>query len=296
MSEFERGKPMALDKKQITTLTKTFEESRMEFGGTEAWSCRTLMRLLGYKTWQNFRTAIERGWVACKNADRDPSAHFLSADCSEPWAPDRILSASTKNSKRGRPQEDVVVTRYGAYLIAMSGDERIEEVAFAKRYFATQTRKQELLERQLLDDDRLKAHGKFAKSEKELRAVVYECGGDDRGFTTVRTRGHKAFFNRSPEKLKEAMGVPEDRDYVDFADPIAVKALDLAQTLTTRRAREEGLGTVSKISKANEDSHKHLRKAVIDSGYVPEKLPPVEDIRRVQNRIEKQHAKRLKGK
>jgi DNA-damage-inducible protein D len=287
---------MSLNGKKIATLTKTFEGHRMEIGGIEAWSCRALMTSLGYKTWQNFRTAIERAWVACKNSARDPAANFLVTDGSEPWVPDRIFSGPTKNSKRGRPQEDVIVTRYGAYLIAMSGDERIEQIAFAKRYFATQTRKQEVLEQQLLDDDRVKAHGKFAKSEAELREIVYERGGNDHGFNTVRNRGHKAYFGRSPEQVAEHMGVPEDRDYVDFMDPINVKALDLAQSITTRKARAEGLATVGKITKTNEDSHRNIRKGVVKSGFIPEQAKAVEDIRNVQGRLEKQQVKRLRGK
>jgi hypothetical protein len=56
------------------------------------------------------------------------------------------------------------------------------------------------------------------------------------------------------------------------------------------------LDSVGKIAGANEDSHKHVRRAVTDSGYIPEKLPSVEDIRRVEARIKKQQAKQLKGR
>src|SRR5262245_53187274 len=221
---------MAMNSKQIAKLRETFEQCRFEFEGEEAWRARDLMRLLGYtgqNVWQRFRNnVVTRAWQSCAQSERDPATNFLVQDGSNAWWPDRIFTTSSEKSGRGRPSEDIIVTRFAAYLIAMNGDPNKPEVAFAQRYFATQARKQEILERGLLDDDRIKTHGKFAKSETDLKEVIYEAGGNEHGFNTVRNRGHKAYFNKSPEQVAEQMGVPEDRNYVDFMDPINVKALD----------------------------------------------------------------------
>jgi DNA-damage-inducible protein D len=287
---------MSLTGRKIAALRDTFEKFRFEFEGQEAWRARDLMRLLDYKNWQDFRNAVSRGWTACGQSGRDPAANFLTGDGTAPWHPDRIIRGVPNKSGRGAPAEDVILTRFGAYLIAMSADERIASVAFAKRYFATQTRKQEVLEQRLLDDDRLKAHGKFSKSEAELKEVVYEAGGNEHGFKAVRNRGHKAYFNRSPDQVAKQMGVPEERDYVDFMDPINVKALDLAQSITSRKARAETHDTVGRIATTNEKSHRNIRKGVVKSGFIPEQAKPVEDIRKVHERIGRQDAKRLKSK
>jgi DNA-damage-inducible protein D len=97
--------------------------------GTEYWSARDLMPLLGYPRWQDFKAALERAAVSCTAQGQDPSNHF---------------SGLTLKTPNGRPSDDVHLSRYAAYLTAMNGDPRKPSVAMAQGYFAVKTREAEL--------------------------------------------------------------------------------------------------------------------------------------------------------
>lgn len=97
--------------------------------GREWWSARDLMPLLGYGAdWRNFHAAIERARATCSNSGGDPVVNFVGA---------------TKVAASGPSAQDVHLSRYACYLVAMNGDPRKPEVAAAQTYFAVKTREAE---------------------------------------------------------------------------------------------------------------------------------------------------------
>lgn len=97
---------------------------KVRLDGTEYWSARDLMPLMAYSTWQNFMPVIQRASQAAKN---------------QGYVLDELFMTSHEKSG-GRPREDVHLSRFAAYLVAMNGDPRIPEVAAGQSYFAIQTR------------------------------------------------------------------------------------------------------------------------------------------------------------
>lgn len=97
---------------------------RVREDGTEFWSARDLMPLMGYSAWRNFNVPMCRAMTAAENQGHDRTMHF---------------AGSRKVVASGPAQEDVELTKFAAYLTAMNGDPNKPEVAAAQAYFAVQT-------------------------------------------------------------------------------------------------------------------------------------------------------------
>lgn len=117
-----------------------FDAIKQTDGTREWWSARDLMPLLGYGAdWRNFVAAIARARMTATNQGMDAEGLF---------------GAATEKTG-GRPREDFHLTRYAAYLVAMNGDPRKEEVAAAQSYFAIRTREAEVAQPRELTDAEL---------------------------------------------------------------------------------------------------------------------------------------------
>lgn len=98
--------------------------------GTEFWSARDLMPMLGYEKWERFADAIERARQSMENVGTDPDRN--ASRLREPFGKTRQVGVNFH------------LTRYACYLVAMNGDSRKPEVAAAQTYFAVRTREAEV--------------------------------------------------------------------------------------------------------------------------------------------------------
>lgn len=105
--------------------------------GNEYWLARELKIVLEYAEWRKFENVIYKAKTACKNSNVDINEQFVSLD---------KLSINVNGGKR--IITDYKLTRYACYLIAQNGDSRKKTISLAQTYFAIQTRKQELTEKE----------------------------------------------------------------------------------------------------------------------------------------------------
>ncbi|MDP2412911.1 DNA damage-inducible protein D [Daejeonella sp.] len=259
----------------IAQLFKQFENICYLFKGIECWSARELQLLLGYSKWDNFLKVIDKAKVAAESAEIQVSDHF--ADIGK-------MIDLAKGAKR--EIDDLALTRYACYLIAQNGDSSKPEIAFAQTYFAVQTRKQEIIEQRLLDVARVSAREKLSKSEKKLSGIIYERGVDERGFALIRSQGDKALFGGfSTQDMKRKLTIPGSRPLADFLPTLTIKAKDFATELTSHNVVEKDLKGEPSISNEHIENNKAVRKMLLERGVKPEALPPSEDVKKLQRKL-----------
>lgn len=273
-----------MKKELIAELLERFESVRTELDGTECWSARDLQEILGYTKWQNFQNAVDKAKEACRNSGENCDNHFLKVS--------RTIELANSAT---REIEDIALTRYASYLVAQNGDPSKSEIAFAQTYFAVQTRKQETIEKHLLDVERVTAREKLSKTEKSLSGIIYERGVDDRGFGIIRSKGDQALFGGySTNDMKRRLAVPKGRPLADFLPTLTIKAKDFATELTSHNVIDKDLRGERAISQEHVDNNAAVRNILKERGVRPESLPPAEDASKVKRKLQSQQKKVLK--
>src|SRR5690554_6741560 len=269
---------------EIKELFEQFESVAAELEGVECWSARDLQSLLGYSKWENFEKVIQKAKDACKNAGEEIAYHFPDVRKTIPMP-------------KGAEKEidDTLLTRYACYLIAQNGDSCKQEIAFAQNYFAVQTRRAELVEKRLLEYERVKAREKLSQTEKQLSGILYERGVDSQGFAVIRSKGDQALFRLNTQTLKRKMGVPASRPVADFLPTISIKAKDLAAEMTGLNVQNKDLKGQNKIEREHVDNNQAVRNMLTKRGIVPENLPPAEDVKKLQRKLDGDEKKLIKA-
>ncbi len=273
-----------MKKELITELFEKFAQAAYLYKNIECWSARELQQILGYTKWDNFFKVIEKAKRACENSAGSLSGHFAD-----------IGKMVGLGSGAQREVEDIALTRYACYLIAQNADPSKNEVAFAQTYFAVQTRKQEIIEQRLLDVARVTAREKLSKSERKLSGIIYQRGVDEKSFAAIRSKGDQALFGGfTTHDMKRRMLVPENRPLADFLPTLTIKAKDFATELTSHNVIDKELKGEHHITTEHVDNNIAVRKMLLDRGVKPETLPALEDVKKVQRKLEGEERKMLK--
>ncbi|MFA7308954.1 MAG: DNA damage-inducible protein D [Patescibacteria group bacterium] len=258
----------------LESIKKTSNDAeRMEF-----WSARDLMPILGYSTWRQFSEAIDRAKESCKTSGQPVEGHFLPAPAKR---------------SGGRPGEDFLLTRYACYLIAQNGDPRKPQIALAQTYFATQTRKQELLEQREEENNRLEARAKLKETEKNIASTVYQRGIKLQvEFATFKNKHIEALYGGIPaNQLKKMRDIPAKRSLADFDSQVELKAKDFALAMTDHNIKQKNIKGKDAMNAEVVKNSKETRQALLNRGIRPELIKPEEDLKRVEARRKSEERK-----
>ena len=151
--------------------------------GVEYWSARELQSCLGYSKWHGFEPAIKKAMKSCKQSGNNPQNHFSGA-----------CKMVEIGSHTKREVNDYHLSRFACYLVAQNGDPRKPEIAYAQKYFAIQTRRQELSEENVADLERLELRKQASIEFKALSGAARDAGVQDKMFGIFHDAGYKGLY------------------------------------------------------------------------------------------------------
>ena len=166
---------------------KVFEDIKhIDEEGNEYWFARELMPLLGYSKWERFTNAINNAKTSCVKSGYDINDHFPEVG--------KMVQIGSKTSRK---LVEYKLSRYACYLIVQNGDSRKEAIALGQTYFAIQTRKQELTEKEYNelteDEKRLYRRNQAKKGNYNLNKTAVNSGVKD--LARFHNAGYKGLYN-----------------------------------------------------------------------------------------------------
>lgn len=276
----------------IEALIDRFEDAGIDDGrGDKCWHARDFQTLLGYKRWGSFQEVVERATTACQQAGHDPLDHFR-----------RVTKMVYLGSGAERDIGDIEMDRYACYLTAQNASSRLKPVAFAQTYFAIQTRRQEIADRDGVDFDtlsenqkRLYLRNQVVAENKRLMSAAKASGvrsGAD--FGKFNNKGYQGLYGgRGKVEIQQYKGLPAKANILDHmgSTELAANLFRITQTEEKLRSRE------IKGKEAACDAHYEVGVKVRQtmrelSGIMPEDLPVAEDVKRIARQERKQQRMR----
>ncbi len=275
-----------LEKVQDYTNENFEDIKHIDENGIEFWYARELMIMLKYHKWENFMKVIDKAKESCQNSGINVFEHFPDV-------------RKTIKMPKGAEKTilDYKLTRYACYLIAQNGDSRKKVIALAQTYFAVQTRKQEISEKEYRslteDEKRFYQRNLTRKGNYSLNQTAKKAGV--KNFDQFHNAGYKGLYNgETADDIARRKGLRYREDILDNmgSDELIANLFRISQT--EQKLKRDHIQTEKEANKTHYEVGSKIRNTIKElGGTMPEDLPtPKKSLKQ----LEKENAKQLKIK
>ncbi len=226
--------------------------------GIEFWYARELQNVLDYKEWRKLEGTIEKAKTACENSGISAFEHFVDTD---------------KTIKMPKGAKKIVLdfklTRYACYLIAQNGDSRKRVIALAQTYFAVQTRKQEITEKEYSmlteDEKRFYQRNLTRKGNYSLNQAAKNAGV--KNFDKFHNEGYKGLYNgETADDIAKRKGLRYREDILDNMGSEELAANLFRITQTESKLKKDNIRTENEANKTHYKVGAKVRKTIKELG------------------------------
>ena len=246
---------------------KVFEDIKhIDEFGNEYWLARELMPLLGYSKWERFSNAIGYAKTSCVKSGYDINDHFPE-----------VGKMVQIGSKTKRKLLDYKLSRYACYLIVQNGDSRKAAIALGQTYFAIQTRKQELSEKEYSelteDEKRFYQRDLTRKGNYSLNIAAKNAGV--RNFDKFHNYGYKGLYNgETANDIAKRKKLRYREDILDNmgSDELIANLFRISQT--EQKLKNENIQLEKDANETHYEVGREIRNTIKKlGGTMPEDLP-----------------------
>lgn len=274
---------------QISEYNETTFESIKHINeyGKEYWYARELQVALEYKEWRKFSGVMDKAMNACNNSNINVLDHFAQAD--------KMVEIG---SGAKRKQVDYELSRYACYLIVQNADARKKVVALGQTYFAVQTRKQELSEKEYVnlteEEKRFTQRDLTKKGNYSLNQTAKNCGV--KNFDKFHNAGYKGLYNgETANDIAKRKKLRYREDILDNMGSEELAANLFRITQTEAKLKKDNISNEDDANQTHYNIGKNIRDVIIkNGGTMPEKLPTpkkslkeLEKEKKIQIKLEK---------
>ena len=246
---------------------RLFEDIKhIDKNGNEFWYARELMPLLEYSKWENFNSVIQKSVLSYNNSNNDDSY----------WLPEVRKPIITGKGKE-EYIKDYKLSRYICYLIVQNANPRKKMVALGQTYFAIQTRRQELSEKEYStlteDEKRLYQRNLTRKGNYSLNIAAKNAGV--KNFDRFHNSGYKGLYNgETANDIAKRKGLRYREDILDNmgSDELIANLFRISQT--EQKLKKDNVSLEKTANETHFNIGKNIREVIIkNGGTLPEDLP-----------------------
>jgi len=254
---------------------------RTNEAGAEYWSSREFAGVLGYGDYRNFEGVIEKAKLACFNSGHRIEDHFVD-----------VTEMVALGSGAERPIKVTLLSRYACYLAIQNADPKKEIVAHGQTYFAIQTRRQELADESIEEERRVLLREEMRRHNVQLADAAKDAGVvEPRDYAIFQNHGYMGLYGGlKQEDIHRRKGLKKSQKILDHMGSTELAANLFRATQAEEKLRRDEVKGKDEANRTHRRVGAKVRQTIRElGGTMPEELPVVESIKK----IETQRRKRL---